>query len=446
MGLIPVIKDAIKSTWSDQWKEFFYCEAMEKDVLVTKGQKRVTRRSQNKGSDNIISDGSGIAVADGQCMCIVEQGKVVEFCAVPGEYKFDKSSESSVFSGSLGERIGGLFKTIGRRTAYGGDTGKDQRVYYFNIKELLDNKFGTPNPVPFRVVDHNIGLDIDVSVRCSGVFSYRIANPMLFYKNVCGNVESDFKREKLDTQLKSEFISALQPGFGKLSAMEMRPNAIPAHTTELEAAMNEALNEKWQNLRGLEIVSIAINSVTLPEEDQKLIKDAQRQAIYRDPSMAAASLVGAQGDAMRAAASNSAGAMVGFMGMNMAAGAGGFNAQSLYGMAAQQKQAAAEKAEAARAAAPVTPTAKAGTWTCSCGATNTGKFCIECGKSKPEEGWRCSCGALNKGKFCFECGAKKPADEPLYRCDKCGWEPEDPRHPPKFCPQCGDPFNDKDIK
>ena len=448
MGLIKVFKDAVSSTWSDQWKEFFYCDAMEKDVLVTKGQKRVTRRSQNKGSDNIISDGSGIAVADGQCMCIVEQGKIIELCAVPGEYKFDKSAESSVFSGSLGERIGGFFKTVGRRTAYGGDTGRDQRVYYFNIKELLDNKFGTPNPVPFRVVDHNIGLDIDVSVRCSGIFSYRIANPLLFYKNVCGNVEFDYKREKIDAQLKSEFISALQPGFGKLSAMEMRPNQIPAHTTELEVAMNEALNEKWQNLRGLEICSIAINTITLPEEDQKLIKEAQRQAIYRDPSMAAASLVGAQGDAMRAAASNANGAMMGFYGMNMASQAGGFNANNLFGMAQQNQQQQAAQAAAAQRKAEEEKAAQeaAAMWTCTCGARNKGKFCVECGKTNPNEFWTCSCGAKNKGKFCAECGAKKPAGALLYRCDKCGWEPEDPTKPPKFCPQCGDPFDDKDIR
>ena len=352
MGLTKAIVTAGKSTFGDQWKEYFYCDSLERNVLVVKGKARIGSRSSNKkGSDNIISNGSVIAVADGQCMCIVEQGKVVELCAETGEYVYDSSTEPSILYGGLGKGIVGIFKTIGRRVGFGGDTAKDQRVYYFNIKELVDNKFGTPNPVPFRVVDRNIGLDIDVSVRCAGIFSYKIANPLLFYKNVCGNVTEAFTREKLDAQLKSEFISALQPGFGKLSAMEIRPNQIPAHTKELESAMNEALNEKWSDLRGLEIVSIALNTITLPEEDQKLIKDVQRQAVYRDPGMAGASLVGAQGDAMRAAASNSAGAMVGFMGMNMAAGAGGFNAQSLYGMAAQQKQAAAEKAEAARAAA-----------------------------------------------------------------------------------------------
>ena len=243
MGLIKAGMGALGGTFADQWKEFFYCESMPKEVLVTKGQKRVTGRSANtKGNDNIISNGSGIAVADGQCMIIVEQGKVVEVCAEPGEFTYDTSSEPSIFAGSLGESIKETFKTVGKRFTYGGDTGKDQRIYYFNTKEILENRFGTPNPVPFRVVDRNIGLDVDVAVRCSGVYSYRISNPLLFYANVCGNIEQEYRREELDHQLKTEFISALQPAFAKISDLEIRPNALPGHVTELCDAMNEALN------------------------------------------------------------------------------------------------------------------------------------------------------------------------------------------------------------
>ena len=428
---------AIGGTLADQWKEFFYCDAIDKNVLVVKGQKRVTSRTTNtKGNDNIISNGSGIAVADGQCMIIVEQGKIVEVCAEPGQFTYDTSTEPSLFSGSLGKSIIETFKTMGKRFAYGGDTGKDQRVYYFNTKEIIDNKFGTANPLPFRVVDSKIGLDIDVSIRCNGVYSYKIANPILFYTNVCGNVEQEYTRSEIDSQLKTEFISALQPAFAKLSALEMRPNQVPAHAEELSSFMNEALNKKWGELRGLQVVSIAMNPITLPEEDAEMIKQAQRTAIMRDPGMAAATLVGAQAEAMKSAASNEAGAMAGFLGMGMAMNAGGgMNAQNLYAMAQQQQ------APAAPAPAPA-----AGGWTCSCGAVNTGKFCAECGAKKPDDGWTCSCGTVNKGKFCVECGAKKPASEPLYRCDKCGWEPEDPKHPPKFCPECGDPFDDSDIK
>ncbi len=444
MGLIKAGVGALGGTLADQWKEFFYCEALDKEVLAVKGQKRISGRSSNtKASDNIITKGSGIAVADGQCMMIVEQGKVVEFCAEPGEFTYDSSTEPSLFAGSLGSSIIDTFKTIGKRFTYGGDTGKDQRVYYFNTKELIDNKFGTANPVPFRVVDTKIGLDIDVSVRCSGVYSYKIADPLLFYTNVCGNISDEYRRDELDSQLKQEFISALQPALGRLSEMEMRPNQIVLHTTELEDAMNAALSSKWGETRGLKVVSIALGSVTLPDEDADMIKQAQRSAIMRDPTMAAATLVGAQADAMKAAASNSSGAMTGFMGMGMAMNAGGaMNAQNLYAMGQQNQQAQAQaQAQAAGAAA-----AAANTWKCSCGTENTGKFCSNCGAEKPEEGWKCSCGKVNTGKFCTDCGAKRPAGAPVYRCDKCGWTPEDPHNPPKFCPECGDPFNDDDIQ
>ena len=471
MGLIKAGLGALGGTLADQWKEFFYCESMDKDVMVTKGQKRTSSRSSNtKGNDNIISNGSGIAVADGQCMIIVEQGKIVEVCAEPGEFTYDSSTEPSIFAGNLGESIISTFKTIGKRFTYGGDTGKDQRVYYFNTKELIDNKFGTTNPIPFRVVDSKIGLDVDVSIRCNGVYSYKIADPLLFYTNVCGNVESEYNRSELDSQLKTEFISALQPAFGKLSDLELRPNQIVTHTTELEDAMNTALSAKWGELRGLKVVSIALGSVTLPEEDAEMIKQAQRVAIMRDPTMAAATLVGAQADSMKTAAANEGGAMTGFMGMGMAMNAGGMNAQNLFAMGQQQQQQQQQQVEPPRdrdgmerwkcscgavacgkfcpeCGAKKPEPKPANSWTCKCGATATGKFCPECGSPKPADadGWTCSCGAVNKGKFCQNCGAKKPAGVPQYKCDKCGWEPEKGVKPPKFCPECGDPFDDGDI-
>ncbi len=445
MGLIRAAAGAAGSTMADQWKEFFYCEAMDKEVMVVKGTKRTSSRSSNKrGSDNIITSGSGIAVADGQCMMIVEQGKVVDICADPGEYTYDASTEPSIFAGSLGEGIRSTFQTIGKRFAYGGDTGKDQRVYYFNTKELVDNKFGTPTPIPFRVVDSRIGLDIDVSVRCHGVYSYRIADPLLFYTNVCGNVEQEYTREELDSQLKTEFVSALQPAFGRLSELELRPNQIVTHNTELEDAMNEVLSAKWEQLRGLKVVSVALGSVTLPDEDAEMIKQAQRTAMMRDPSMAAATLTGAQADAMKAAASNSAGAMTGFMGMGMASSAGGMNAQQLFEMGQnQQTQAAAQNTQPQQ---KIQPAVDGDSWTCSCGAVSTGKFCPECGQPRPaDESWTCSCGTVNKGKFCMNCGARKPEKKMRYRCSKCGWEPADPENPPKFCPECGDPFGTEDA-
>ena len=427
MGLIKAVSGALGGTLADQWKEFFYCEAMDKEVLVTKGRKRVSGRSSNKmGNDNIISNGSGIAVADGQCMIIVEQGQIVEVCAEPGEFTYDTSTEPSIFSGNLGSSIADTFKTFGKRFSYGGDTGKDQRVYYFNTKELIDNKFGTPNPVPFRIVDSKIGLDVDVSVRCSGVYSYRISDPIVFYTKVCGNVAESYTRDQLDSQLKTEFISALQPAFAKLSDLELRPNQIVAHNTDLEKAMNEALSVKWGELRGLEVVSIALGSVTLPPEDAEMVKQLQRTAVLQNANMAGAALVGAQADAMKAAAANPSGAMAGFMGMNMAMNAGGMNAQNLYAMGQQAQQQAQKPAQASAQES----------WKCVCGATVTGKFCPECGAKKPQpvqaETWKCQCGAVNTGKFCQECGLPKPSDSGEWTCPQCGRVNQG-----KFCQNCG---------
>ena len=455
MGLIRAAISAVGGTMADQWKEFFICESLDVDVLAVKGQKRIGSRSANKkGSDNLITSGSGIAVADGQCALIVEQGKIVEVCAEPGEYTYDASTEPTIFSGNLGSSLDQVFDVIGKRFTYGGDTGKDQRIYYINTKELIDNKFGTPNPVPFRVVDRNIGLDVDVAVRCSGVYSYRISNPLLFYANVCGNIEQEYRREELDHQLKTEFISALQPAFAKISDLEIRPNALPGHVTELCDAMNEALTGKWANTRGITVVSVAIGTIDLPKEDAEMIKQAQKTAILRDPRMAAATLTEAQAGAMKTAAGNSAGAMTGFMGMGMAAQNGGMNAQNLYQMGAEMAQHNAGQNQQNVSSQPhMTAPGKggekeaAGKWTCACGAVNEKewKFCQECGKERPQEGWICSCGAENKGKFCTECGKPRPKGTPVYQCDKCGWKPEDPKNPPKFCPECGDPFDANDI-
>ena len=399
MGLIQATLSAVGGTLRDQWREYFVCDSLTPDVLVVRGHK--VTKGNNRGDDNVISSGSGIVVAEGQCAMIVDSGRIVEVTAEPGEFTFDASSEPSIFSGNLGDAIKNTFKAIGRRIAYAGDAARDTRVYYFNTKEIVDNKFGTQNPIPFRVVDRNIGLDIDVSVRCSGVYSYRIADPLLFYSNVCGNVTQAYTRRELDTQLKSEFVTALQPAFAKISDMGVRPSALPAHAAELADAMNEALTKKWGETRGIAVVSVALNPITLPEEDAELIKQAQRTAIMRDPTMAAATLVGAQADAMKAAAANNGGAAVGFMGMNMAANAGGMNAQSLYAMGAQQPS-------QQQAPTPTPAPAPAEPWTCSCGAVNTGKFCSECGAKRPEPNWTCSCGTVNTGKFCSECGAKRP--------------------------------------
>ena len=406
MGLINAALGALNSSLADQWKEYFYCEALDKDVLLTKGVKKTGTTntlfggSNNKGSDNIITNGSGIAVADGQAMIIVDDGEVVEFCAEPGRFVWDASSEPSIFTGNLWESIKDTFKLIGKRLSYGGETGHDQRIYYFNTKELLDNKFGTPNPIPFRIVDSKVGIDLDVSLRCAGVYSYRIADPLLFYSKVCGNVPREYNRAELDNQLRSEFISALQPALAKLSAMEMRPNEILLHNTAVEKAMNEALDEKWGQLRGLEVVSVAFSTVTLPEEDQERIKQLQTAATLSNPGLGAGFMTASVGQAMNTAAANEGGAVAGLMGMGMTMNTAGNSIANMYAMGQQQ---AAQAAQAAPAAAG---------WTCpTCGTVSGGNFCPQCGTKKPAPpaGWVCpTCHAENNGNFCAQCGTKKP--------------------------------------
>ena len=440
MGLIKALTGSVGGVLADQWKEYFYCPSMPADVIVTKGEKKVSKRSSNtKGTDNIISNGSVIAVNEGQCMIIVDQGKVVEICAEAGEYTYDQSTEPTIFEGDLKTNLKETLSTIGKRFTFGGEAPKDQRVYFVNLKELMGNKYGTPSPVPFRVVDTNIGLDMDISIRCFGEYSYHVTNPILFYTNVCGNVSESYRCSEIDAQLKSELLTALQPAFARISAMGIRYSELPGRTMEIADALNEVLSKKWRDLRGIEIVSFGVNSVNASEEDEAMIKELQRNAVFRNANMAAAHMVGAQAEAMKAAASNpNAGSAMAFMGMNMANQAGGANVQALFNMGQQQAVAQQQSQPAAE---------KTG-WVCSCGTENTGKFCVECGNPKPVQaaGWTCSCGTVNKGKFCMECGAKKPAGIPQYKCDKCGWEPADPTKPPKFCPECGDPFDDGDIK
>ena len=474
MGLIKALVGSAGGVLADQWKEYFYCEALPADVLVTKGVKRTGGRSSNtKGSDNIISAGSVIAVADGQCMIIVDQGKVAELCAEPGEFVYDSSSEPTIFSGPLSKSIPDVFKNIGKRFTFGGEPPKDQRVYYFNTKEIMGNKYGTPSPVPFRVVDHKTGLDLDVDIRCSGEYSYKITNPILFYTNVCGNVASDYRRsEELGTQMRNELIKELRPALAKISAIGVRYSELPAHEDDLCQTLNELLSKQWGELRGIEMVSFTMPNAAVSEEHMNIIRDFQQRALLTNPTMAAATLVGAQADAMKAAASNEGGAMMGFMGLGMAQQAGGMNTSDLFAMGQQQQQQQQQQTAAAAGAAGTTgwtcscghagntgkfcaecgkpqpqPQPQGKTWTCECGhAGNTGKFCAECGKPQPQvDTWTCVCGTVNKGKFCSECAKPKPAGIPQYKCDKCGWEPEDPANPPKFCPECGDPFDDGDI-
>ena len=433
MGLIKAIKGAIGGTLADQWKEFFYCDALDNDTLMVKGQKRTSSRSSNtKGESNIISNGSGIAVADGQAMRIVEQGKVVEFCAEPGEFTYDSSTEPSIFTGNLGQNILETFKTVGKRFTYGGDTGKDQRIYYLNTKEIMGNKYGTATPIPFRVViNEQMGLKLSVDIRCNGEYTYKMVDPLLFYTSIAGNVADSYDKENIADILKSELLSALQPALAKVSAQQIEYYELPAHTTEIRNALVDVLRLDWTETRGLELFKITINSLSIPEDQRKKITEWEENAMTTNPNIAGARVVGAQADAMRTAAANENGAMTGFMGMGMAMNAGG-NAQNLFAMG--QTQPVQNNAPA---------TASADSWACTCGATATGRFCTECGSKKPaaDGTWTCTCGSINTGRFCSDCGTKRP----VLKCDKCGWKPEGSKAP-KFCAQCGDPFDENDVE
>ena len=427
MGLIKAAVGSAGGVLADQWKEYFYCDSLDMDTLATKGQKRVSGRSSNtKGSDNIISNGSVVAVADGQCMIIVEQGKVVEVCAEPGEFTFDSASEPTIFQGELKGSIVDSLKNIGKRFTFGGEPPMDQRVFYINTKELVGNKYGTAQTVPFKIEDSDLNFKLTVNLKCFGEYSYHVTDPVLLYTNVMGNMADSFKREALDSQLKSELLTALQPAFAAISAQRIEYDQLPAHTKELAELLNNELSDKWRDLRGIEIVSFGMNSVKADEEDEKRLKELQVAGAMRDQNMAAASLTAATAEAMRSAAANEGGAMNAFMGMGMASTMGGGQAANMFAQAAQNQQA--------------TPAAAAPQgWDCACGATgNAGKFCGNCGAPKPAPAgeWVCSCGATNNGKFCSECGAAKPA---AAVCSKCGWQPAEGAAP-KFCPDCGAPF------
>lgn len=450
MGLIKAAKDALNGLLADQWREYFYCDSLSDDVLMVKGQKRNTNNNNN-GLDNIISNGSIIAINEGQCMVIVDQGGIVEFSADPGAFVFDSSTEPSIFAGDLGQSVINTFKTMATRFTGAGNTMKDQRVYFFNTKEIKGNLYGTATPIPFRVYDPKLNFDYDTVLRLNGEYTFRLVDPLLFYKNVSGNKKDEFKRSELAGIMKAELLSALQPSLAKISDIGVRPNQIPAYVGQLTDYLNEELSEKWTDLRGIKVVSMTMNPPSIPEEDRKVLNKLQESKTLTDPAMAAATLAAAQAEAMKMAASNeSTGPMMAFAGMNMANMTGGMNAGALYQMAANNQAGAQMNGPVPGGNPQMQAPSQAGTpvlgWTCACGKTdNRGKFCENCGKPKPAEaGWTCSCGAVNQGKFCSECGGKKPEGAPLYKCDKCGWEPEDPMHPPKFCPECGDVFDDND--
>jgi len=429
MGFIKAALGSALGTLYDEWLEFICCESMESDVLMKKGMTRASRHSGNTDRDeNIITDGSRVVVNEGQCMLAVEDGRVIDFSAEPGGYIYKTGTEPSMYSGG-DLRLKDTFAKMGKRWASGGQAMHDQRVYFVNTKEILDNKIGIGD-IPFRDGEFNLTLMLNGF----GTYTYRITDPIKFYTNLCANVSDSYVRKALMPQLRAEMQSAMLPVLGRLSGSGIRYDQLPGITARIASELNAELKEKWIEHRGIEINTLALTSIKPDNDSIAKIRQLQESNIYAGATQMLGARIGAaQASAMEEAAGNAGGAVTGFMGMNMAAGSG-VNANDLL----HPNQPSSSGGQAA------TEAVEQEEWQCSCGARNTLRFCIECGKKKPAsaETWKCACGHVGKGKFCGVCGAKRPHK---IICDKCGYEVENLAKPPKFCPQCGDPIDEHDI-
>ena len=439
MGLIKAALGTAGAMLSNQWLEKFESDSLGADDLLVKGRKKTDKRSSNtKGNENVITNGSIIEVNAGQCAIVVDGGKVVDVALEPGVFEFRSDENASQTLFDKNRKKGWIGSGLMENFSFGGGALRaNQRVYYINTKEILGNKFGTPTPAMFRVVDSEKGIDMDIRVKCNGEFSYRVKDPLTFFALV-GNVSEKYTKDDLNQNLRSSISTVLGTAFKRLSDGKIRPYELEGAKEQIGHFILEAMASEWARF-GIEPIKVYVSSAVPVEEDLKKYSEQQEIDMnmareirrYSSAEAAAGGLVGAA----RTAAANSNGAVSGFMGMNMIGGAGTIH--NLYASSQSQVQ----------VSAPASNAAKTNGWTCQCGFVATGKFCPECGKPRPAPsvGWTCQCGAVNEGKFCQECGKPKPASAPLYRCDKCGWKPEDPKNPPKFCPNCGDRFDENDI-
>ena len=375
MGLIQAFKGSVSGELANQWKELFVSDSMSADTLVKRAEHKVSGRSSNtKGDADVITKGSAIIVNEGQCALLVDSGKIIDVAAEAGAYEWEENGSASIFAGDFGD----IFKEFGRRFTFGGEKPVQQRVYFVNTKDIVGLKFGTPSPIPFRILDNNVGLDMDTTLKCNGNYSMRVSDPTQLYVSLAGNVKDEYTIEDIQDQLRATFIAALQPALGKLTNLGVRPSAIPSYTKEMSEAMGEELNSDWTNKYGLAITSVQILTTVIPDEDAATLKELQKTGAFRNQSMAGAALIGAQAEAMKNAASNPNGAMMGFMGMNMAMQAGGANAQDLLNAGAATTG-ANQMVGAANGGAAV-----GNRWFCpNCGNENFGNFCVNCGTKRP---------------------------------------------------------------
>ncbi|MBQ8214312.1 MAG: SPFH domain-containing protein [Clostridia bacterium] len=423
MGIIKAFFGAVGGTLADQWQEVIEADSMSDTTVFAKGVKvrpNDKRNSNKKGTEDIVSNGSIIHVYPNQFMILVDGGKIVDYTAEEGYYKVDNSTAPSLFNGQFGD----MLKEGFGRVRYGGVPSQKQKVYFINLQEIKGIKFGTPTPVNYFDNFYNSELFL----RAHGTYSIKVTDPIKFYAEAIPRSSERVDIKDINEQYLSEFLEALQAAINQMSVDNIRISQVVSKTRELSRYMANELDEDWKNLRGFEVVSVGIASVSYDEESKKLINMRNQGAMLGDAAVREGYVQGAIARGMENAGSNSAGAAQAFMGMGMGMGAAGnFMASASATNAAQMQQQAAQK-EAQQAAA-------ANTWTCACGAKNTGKFCSECGSKKPEaaSGWTCSCGKVNTGKFCSECGSPRPADEHWF-CTECGHKNAAAS---KFCSECG---------
>ena len=385
MGLIQAFAGSVSGELANQWKELFVCDSLDNSVLLKRADHKVSGRSTNtKGDQDIITKDSVVIVNEGQCALLVDNGQIIDVAAEAGAYSWEDNGSASIFAGNFAE----VFKEFGRRFAFGGEKPMQQRVYFVNTKEIIGLKFGTPSPILFRILDQNIGLDMDTNLKCNGNYSIRVTDPTQLYVTLAGNVKNEYTIEDVQDQLRATFIQSLQPALGKLSAMGIRPSGIPSYTKEISEAMADELDHDWTEKYGLAITSVQILSTTIPEEDAATLKELQKTGALRSQAMAGATLVQAQAEAMKAAASNENGAAMGFFGMNMAMQAGGANAADLLNSGAQQAQPQGQPMPQAQPGqfneVQSQGQAPAGRWFCpNCGNENFGNFCVNCGTKRP---------------------------------------------------------------
>ena len=418
MGIIKAFFDSVGGNLADQWLEVYEANEMSDTTVFTTGVAvRTGKRNSNKrGSEDYISDGSIIHVYDNQFMLLVDGGKVVDYTAEPGYYKVDSGSAPSLFNG----RFGASLKEMFSRIKFGGVPSGKQKVFFINLQEIKGIKFGTKIPINYFDSFYNAELFL----RAFGTYSIKITNPLKFYAEAISRNAERVDITDINGQYLDEFLEALTAAINKMSVDGIRISYVASKSTELSRYMADELDENWAGLRGFEVLSVGIASVSYDEESKKLINMRNQGAMLGDPSVREGYIQGAIARGLENAGSNPNGAAAAFMGMGVGMNAGGGFMQSA--SAANQNQIAQQQAQAQAQA-------QANSWTCSCGATNTGNFCQNCGSKKPapQGTWTCSCGETNTGNFCQGCGSKKPASSEKF-CQNCGT-----KNTGAFCQNCG---------